>query len=355
MHGEKRSKPIGLIGRINPEGTLLDGQTVKTRTVYQMLLDKYGDENVIIVDTDNYKRRPLAVMSETLGCLSKCDDIVVSLSRNGRRVFFPLLYASAKYKNKRIFHNLIGGWLADDLDTFPSWIKYLNSFAINWVESEKLVDKLAAKGVLNASYLPNFKNIELVNEQDIESTEFPEDKPLSLCMFSRIMEEKGVTDAIIAINDLNARHGFEKYTLNLYGPIDPEYSTKLDELLQTNKSVQYCGCIDPDESVNTIKNYYALLFPTRWSLEGIPGTIIDALSSAVPIVASRWQYYDEMLEDGKTGYSFEIGDQQGLESAIERIAESRDAISQFKRNCLKKAHEYSPEQAFAAITDYIDG
>ena len=46
-------RKIGLIGRIDPQGTLFDGQTVKTRTIWRMLRNRYGEENVVCVETMN--------------------------------------------------------------------------------------------------------------------------------------------------------------------------------------------------------------------------------------------------------------------------------------------------------------
>lgn len=51
------SKKIGLIGRIDPDQTMFDGQTVKTRMTYRMLCEHYGAENVVTVDTLDYRHR----------------------------------------------------------------------------------------------------------------------------------------------------------------------------------------------------------------------------------------------------------------------------------------------------------
>ena len=37
--------------------------------------------------------------------------------------------------------------------------------------------------------------------------------------------------------------------------------------------------MDSEKTVKTLENYYLLLFPTKFRTEGIPGTIIDALSA----------------------------------------------------------------------------
>ena len=64
------------------------------------------------------------------------------------------------------------------------------------------------------------------------------------------MEEKGVTDAINAIKIINNKYGKQIATLDIYGPIEPEYKNKLLSLIDsTNDSCKYCGVIDSNKSV----------------------------------------------------------------------------------------------------------
>ena len=53
------------------------------------------------------------------------------------------------------------------------------------------------------------------------------------------------------------------------------------------------------------------IFPTRFTTEGIPGSIIDSYYAGVPVLASKWNSFDDVIEDGKTGV--------GLSLAIMRI------------------------------------
>ena len=46
-----RRRRIGFIGRIDPDETMVDGQTVKTRTLYRYLVRRFGASSVRAVDT----------------------------------------------------------------------------------------------------------------------------------------------------------------------------------------------------------------------------------------------------------------------------------------------------------------
>lgn len=341
------SRKIGLIGRLDPECTLFDGQTVKTRMMYRLLCELYGERNIVVVDTKDYRQNAVRVSTQTIRCLATCKDVFVSLSRNGRKFFFPLLSFAARHLHVRIYHNLIGGWLAKDLGECPQQVRYLNDFKINWVESRQLVEQLSCLGVDNAEFLPNFKYL--------EKAELPKVRQYGpsyrFCMFSRVHELKGVGDAIVAVERL-ASEGYDCW-LDIYGPIDPEYRNQFEKELSVSPHSRYGGCVAPEKSVQTVVNYDALLFPTKWRPEGIPGTIIDALSAGVPVIAAKWQYYDEMLEDGITGFGYEFGRNELLAEAVGQFIALGNEANRLRSGCLERARGYSPEAVAEQIRELV--
>lgn len=93
--------------------------------------------------------------------------VCVTVKKRAKGVF-PLLSFAARHLHTRVYHNLIGGWLAQDLEECPKQVSYLNDFRVNWVESHQLVGKLEELGVGNAEFLPNFKYL--------DGTELPESR-----------------------------------------------------------------------------------------------------------------------------------------------------------------------------------
>ena len=92
-----------------------------------------------------------------------------------------------------------------------------------------------------------------------------------------------------------------------------EFKDEFDDLLeQYSDCVTYRGAVDAAKSVETLKNYYMLLFPTRYYNEGIPGTIIDAMAAGVPVIARKWHYCSEMLMHQNNGFVYDFNDQHGL-------------------------------------------
>lgn len=343
---------IGLIGRVDPCCTMSDGQTVKTRTVWRMLCDRYGEEYVVVVDTLSYKKEPVRVAREYRRCMKECDDVVVLLSRNGRKFFFPLLARQATRNGKRVYHSLIGGSLADNARQNPRLVEQLKAFQVNWVESRDMVAELASLGVGNCSFLPNFKQLAPLREDELAA---PTGRPRRLCMFARMTEKKGVKEAIDAVGILCGRDGVDAWALDLYGPIDQGFRKEFEAALANAPFARYCGCADPGESVRVLRGYWAMLFPTRWESEGFPGTVIDAFAAGIPVVASRWAYYSEILSDGVTGFSYEYGgDASALASAIDRLADNDYRMMDFKRACLQRAAAYSADELFGRMAERIE-
>lgn len=52
------------------------------------------------------------------------------------------------------------------------------------------------------------------------------------------------------------------------------------------------------KAVEIISKYHYQIFPTRYKTEGIPGSIIDSFFSGTPVIASKWDSVNDVLEDG---------------------------------------------------------
>ena len=169
-------------------------------------------------------------------------------------------------------------------------------------------------------------------------------------MFSRITGEKGVTEAIEATAEINQKQGRIVAILDLYGPIDPTFDDTLKTLLaEYNAYIRYCGVVDPEASVDILPKYDILLFPTRRFREGIPGTIIDALCSGVPVIARQWKYCHEMLTHGYNSLCYGFDQPEKLVYWMEYAMEHHEEVFAMKKNCLLSADQYRTENVAPII------
>lgn len=346
------NKKITIIGHFGGKENILDGQTIKTKILYEELSNA-TDWKIQKVDTYYKSRNPIKLLFDTFKCLLCTKDIIVLLSGNGMKVYFPLLSFFAIKFHKNIYHDVIGGNLDLYVSKYPKFKKYLNSFQVNWVETEGMKRKLIDQGINNCEVIPNFKRLTIA---DIDFNEMHFTEPYRFCIFSRVMKEKGVEDAIETIETINKEAGRDICTLDIYGRIDDGYVERFEEILKTvTKAIQYKGMVPYDKSVEAIKDYYALLFPTYWKGEGFPGTIVDAFSAGLPVIATDWNCNSEIVTNKANGILYSNEDIKNLKEAIEYLINGTVNIHTMKMNCISTAKKYQPEEYVKQIINRLEG
>lgn len=326
------------------------GQPVKTRELYYALKSKYGADEVSFVETYRWKRNPLKMLASLMRHVPHSEAVIMLPAHNGLKVFARLLQ-TLKNKKAKLFYDVIGGWLPTVAEKDPKLISCLKKLDGIWVETSSMQRDLEKLGLEQVTVVPNFKTLDVLTPAELV---YADCQPYRLCTFSRVMEEKGITDAIEAVHRVNTQLGETVYTLDIYGPVAPQYEETFQKLqAQHGDWLSYRGVKDPSQSVQTLKDYYALLFPTKFYTEGIPGTIIDAYAAGVPVITARWLNCADVLDDGVTGIGYIFGQQQELEQILLRTAERPEILLNMKQDCLKKAGQYMPatamEQIFSAF------
>ena len=344
-----KNKKIGIIGHFGGKKNFLDGQTVKTKVLYDEL-KKATSWEIIKVDTYYKKSNPIKLIYDTFFCLISVKDVIVLLSGNGMKFYFPLLYFFSIFFHIKVYHNVIGGNLDKYVLNNLKFKKYLNSFKVNWVETEGLKEKLLKQEIKNCKVIPNFKKLEIVNEIKLELNE-----PYKFCTFSRIMKEKGIEDSINAIKNINLKNKRKVCILHIYGSIDKKYEDRFKKLLKEfPEYIEYKGIIPYEKSSIVLRKYFALLFPTYWEGEGFPGTIIDAFFAGIPIIASDWNCNKEIIKNEINGIIYPNKEIRNLEEAILWLINNKNKMLKFKKNCIEAAKNYQPDKYIKDIINCIE-
>lgn len=82
-------------------------------------------------------------------------------------------------------------------------------------------------------------------------------------------------------------------------------------------SVMFHGVVAPNEVLKFFKNADAFIFAS--SFEGRPNVVIEAMASSVPVIASKIPAISELIEDGKNGFMFSLGDKDRLRELLEHV------------------------------------
>ena len=337
----------GIIG-LTAEGTdLCDGQTIKTRTLVEEITHMDPNSKVLIADTYNYKKRAFNIFFKIIEVLKKSDVVFILLSRNGMKVIFPVVNRLNTLFKKPILHDCIGGSIDSLIKQHPQLIEQLNKFSVNWVESVQLKKRLEDLGVKKVEYLPNFKRLKCIGEDSLVLS-YP--KQFRFCTFSRVNEAKGIGRACEAVININTKCGFIKARLEIYGPIEDNYDVVIKRYIAiSNGAINYNGVISADKSVEILTGAYALLFPTTFYGEGFPGTIIDAFSAGVPIIATDWHLNGEIIQEGYTGLLYDPEKPEKLEELMEYLMSAPELVFTMRKQCLKEAKRYDPERVMETI------
>jgi glycosyltransferase involved in cell wall biosynthesis len=134
---------------------------------------------------------------------------------------------------------------------------------------------------------------------------------------AQLRPEKGYEEALRAIESCPP-----ECTLDLYGPSMP--STDLMRLRSHPRAV-YHGALPHDRVARVLGDYDALLFPSYYEGEGLPGVIVEAMQCGLPVIAAQWRALPELVQNELNGLLVTPKSSASLAAAMLRLA-SDDAL-----------------------------
>lgn len=343
---------VAVIGHFAINQEYKDGQTIKVRNLYNELKNEVGENNILKIDTYNYKKNPIKLVKQCITAMS-ADNIVFLPAQNGVKVFIPFLCFLNKFYRKNLLYDVVGGWLPEVLKENKFLLKISKKITKIFVETDGMRVKLNSLGLNNVELMLNFKDLSPIKEDEVIKINY---KKINVCTFSRVIKEKGIENAINVINKINKRYEKNIYHLDIYGQIGEEYRENFQKVIEyaDSGSVCYKGEVEPSKSVETIKKYDLLLFPTYYDGEGLAGTIIDAFFAGVPIISSDWKYNKEIINNNVTGIIFKAKDDNDFENVLNDVYLKKYDVDKMKIECIKESKRYLPNVAIKSIMKYIN-
>lgn len=343
-------KRVCIIGHFGHGENLLNGQTVKTKIVTKEIVKELGKKEVSCIDTHGGVKALMSAFRQALTALKYHKNIIIMPAENGLRIFAPLLVLLNLLFHRKLHYVVIGGWLPEFLKKRKKLTKALMSFDGIYVETNTMRKALEIQGFNNVYVMPNFKDLNILKESELV---YHHTEPYRLCTFSRVMKEKGIEDAVNVVKTVNEHFGRTVYTLDIYGQVDSAQTEWFNELKSTFPSyIKYGELVPFDKSVEVLKNYFALLFPTYYEGEGFAGTLLDAMAAGVPVIASDWRYNPEIVNE-KTGYVYPVHDNHAFVATLISVGNNPDLLLSKKSDCLKEAEKYRVENVIQCLTSKL--
>lgn len=156
-----------------------------------------------------------------------------------------------------------------------------------------------------------------------------------LIYMGRLVREKGIFEAIKAIEILRKTTRFEDIKLRIAGsgPATEELEAYIAERGLGN-SVELVGPVYGNAKVEFLREADAFIFPS-YHPEGLPYSILESLAAGTPVVASKVAGIPDVVVDRVHGILLtNPRDPAEIVSAVQELDRSQEALRIMSRNCI---------------------
>jgi glycosyltransferase involved in cell wall biosynthesis len=146
----------------------------------------------------------------------------------------------------------------------------------------------------------------------------------------RLSKEKGLLTLLKAFKNL------PELPLKILGEGPMEEELLEYARLHHMKNVSFEGFIDGNLKREMLKKALFLVFPSE-CYESFGYTIIEGYACGVPVAASDIGGARELVQEGNTGFLFEVGNPDDLQKQISLMMADRQRLMKMKENALQRA------------------
>ena len=253
---------------------------------------------------------PFYILIHLLSKMRNCDVIFLNVSQGGTKKLAPIVYLFCRLFHKKMVFRPFGGGLKEDYQNytaFQNWIfhKTVLKADLIFLQTQELMSFFKELGG-NIQQFPTSRT-----EPDPGLLQREKTFNKRFVYIGHIKPSKGIDHLLEAQSQLD-----DSYTLHMYGPLFKAYET-----LPQKKNTPYQGLLDKDEVLDKLRKYNVLILPTFFKGEGYPGSIIEAYSLGIPVIATNWKAIPEIVQDGKTGRLIQVHSTSDLVKAIRSFNE----------------------------------
>ena len=327
-----------------------DGQTVKTRQ-YLELLKRNSDKNIHIstFDTEILHIKPWKI-ADLLWKTLHADKVIYMPAHNTLRLFFPTLSFLSRLFHFEILYVLIGGWLPVFLENRLRLMRALHRVKQIFPETETVKNLLESRyGLRNITLLPNFRFT------DYTPMEFkPASTPFRLVFLARITREKGI-DIVFRVLQRVFEEKDCPVQLDFYGEINAEEREEFLAQVAEQPEARYGGVLLPENIIETLAGYDAMILPTRYPGEGFPGCIIEAYMAGIPDLITDFRYAFDCVEQGKTGFVIAKDDNEveNYVSTIKMLYNNGEKLREMKRAAFAHSKVHGEDVAWSNLKPFL--
>lgn len=327
---------ILVVGNFGYVTNQLDGQTVKTRSVYELFKDSF-QQDVSFFDTQSLKKNRFGLLKLVV-MIIKANVLIVLPAQNSLKFIFPIVVFLKQLFRFKVYYFVVGGWLVKYLRKNKNILFLLKNIDGVFTETELMKNELSDEFSIKKVYVfPNFRNIK---SEILEVPDNRENK-LKLVFYSRINKLKGI-DIII---DFMKNTSLD-ITLDFYGPIFQDDKSYFENRIKDNSNIKYKGVLNSETAYLTLCKYDMLILPTQYYNEGLPGAIVDAYFAGIPVLVTKWLHAEEFVLHNETGIIIPFNPELNeLSKEINGIYENSIKLAYMKNRAKIESERFTSKMA----------
>ena len=223
--------------------------------------------------------------------------------------------------------------------------------------SESLAERLKAIGCPANKIRLNRTGIPLTEFPPVERPA-PQGGALHLVQTCRLIAKKGLRTALQAFADFRRDHPRATFSIVGEGPMREELR-RLAAELGISEAVQFPGFLNQTQLNALYASAHLFLHPSELTenqdQEGIPNSMLEAMSTGLPVAATLHGGIPEAVRDGFSGFLVPERDPAALAAALRRFVQSPDTLQQMGRAASQSVRaEFEQSRAVAKLEACYD-
>jgi glycosyltransferase involved in cell wall biosynthesis len=186
----------------------------------------------------------------------------------------------------------------------------------------------------------------------------PADGAWRVVQASRLIEKKGFPTTLRAFAGFRARYPAARLDIAGEGPLR-ETLERLAGELRIADSVTFRGFISQADLARLFAESHFFMHPSETTSgqdqEGVPNSMLEAMASGLPVIATRHGGIPEAVEDGANGLLVEEGDAAATEAAMLRLAGTPGLLAEIGNDAVRSVTEaFGQESQIVRLESYYD-
>ena len=218
-----------------------------------------------------------------------------------------------------------------EIKDYPGKLRRLfDAVPLVFARSQSLIDRLIQLGCPPEKLRINRTGIPM-NEFPFADRQAPRDSKWKVVQACRLIPKKGVATSLRAFAIFKKDNPGAQFFIAGKGPLQQELEM-LAGGLGIARDVHFLGFLSQPKLMELYSSSHLFLHPSEISpnqdQEGVPNSVLEAMATGLPIVATRHGGIPEAVEHGRTGFLVPEEDHVGLANAMQLITSSPSLFKQ---------------------------